>query len=235
MGKLTRNEIAEALRSTVRDVERGNQPVERPVTILRLHRKKLHGNQDPSGAAGGDGLLHRGGADAARAGDLLRAVFHPSREPPGEHRRRYRPPGRAVDAADRPERDHGGMRCAARLPLSPARSRHQVHPILPGDHRVRPGRAACAACAQPEPECLCGALGQVGEGGVPVQGGSVRRALAAASAERICRALPCRAQSSGEGQRPAVPSDVRAFAATRSVQCRERLGGLLRYYHQEAA
>ena len=75
----------------------------------------------------------------------------------------------------------------------------QVHPIFPGNHRVRPGRAARAACAQPEPECLCGALGQVGEGGVPVQGGSVRRALAAASAERICRALPCRAQSPGEG------------------------------------
>ena len=82
----------------------------------------------------------------------------------------------------------------------------QVYPVLPGDHRVRSGRAARAACAQPEPECLCGALGQVGEGGVPVQGGSVRRALAAASAERICRALPCRAQSPGEGQRPAVPS-----------------------------
>ena len=33
------------------------------------------------------------------------------------------------------------------------------------------------ACAQPEPERLCGALGQVGEGGVvPVQGGPVWRA-----------------------------------------------------------
>ena len=95
-------------------------------------------------------------------------------------------PGRAVDAADRPERDHGGMRRAAGLPLSPARSRHQVHPVLPSDHCIRPGRAARAARAQPEPECLCGALGQVGEGGVPVQGGSVRRALVAAGAERIC-------------------------------------------------
>jgi hypothetical protein len=33
--------------------------------------------------------------------------------------------------------------------------------------------------AQPEPECLRGALGQVGEGGMPVQGGSLWRALAA--------------------------------------------------------
>src|SRR5512145_2615353 len=38
-------------------------------------------------------------------GDLLRAVFHPSREPPGGHRRHYRAPGGAVDAADRPKRD----------------------------------------------------------------------------------------------------------------------------------
>jgi len=77
-----------------------------------------------------DRLLHRGGADAARAGDLLRVVFHPSREPPRGHRRDHGSPGRAVDAADRPERDHGGMRCSARLSLSAARSRHQVHSVL---------------------------------------------------------------------------------------------------------
>ena len=87
-----------------------------------------------------------------------------------------------------------------------ARSRRQVHPVVPSDHCVRSGRAARTACAQPEPECLCGALGQVGEGGVPVQGGSVQRALAAAGRGRICRALPHRAESSGEGQCPAVPS-----------------------------
>src|SRR5439155_20838461 len=40
---------------------------------------------------------------------------------------------------------------------------------FPRDHCVRPGRTARAACLQPEPQCLCGALGQVGEGGVPVQ------------------------------------------------------------------
>jgi hypothetical protein len=68
----------------------------------------------------------------------------------------------------------------------------------------------------------CGALGQVGEGGVPVQGGSVRRAFVAAGAGRICRALPCRAQSPGEGQRPAVPpkcrpSPARACAVPRAT------------------
>jgi len=39
-------------------------------------------HSDPSGAAGGDGFLHRGGAHAARVGDILRAVFHASGEPP---------------------------------------------------------------------------------------------------------------------------------------------------------
>ena len=79
--------------------------------------------------------------------------------------------------------------------------------------RVRSGRTARAACAKPEPECLCGTLGQVGEGGVPVQGGSVRRGLVAAGAGRICRALPCGAQSPGEGQYPAVPSAMRTSTA----------------------
>src|SRR5215831_16684408 len=33
---------------------------------------------------------------------------------------------------------------------------------IPSDHCVRPNRTARAACPQPEPECLCRALGQVG-------------------------------------------------------------------------
>jgi hypothetical protein len=66
------------------------------------------------------------------------------------------------------------MRYPTRQPLSPARSRHQINPGLPSNHRIRPSRAAPAACAQPELECLCGALGPVGEGGVPVQARSFR-------------------------------------------------------------
>jgi putative transposase len=68
---------------------------------------------------------------------------------------------------------------------------------------------AIIASGQVEPLVLparSGTLGQVGEGGVPVQGGSVRRGLAAAGARRICRTLPRGAQSPGEGQYPAVPS-----------------------------
>jgi putative transposase len=68
-------------------------------------------------------------------------------------------PGRAVDEANGPERDHGRMRRAARLPLSASRSRQQVHPVVPGDHCIRPSRTARVAGVQSEPECLCGALG----------------------------------------------------------------------------
>jgi putative transposase len=41
--------------------------------------------------------------------------------------------------ADCPERDHGGARHTARLPLSPARSGHEIYSVLPGHHCVRPG------------------------------------------------------------------------------------------------
>src|SRR6266404_650291 len=112
-----------------------------------------------------------------------------------------------MDAADGPERDNGRMWRTARLPLSAARSRHQVYPVLPSDHCVRSSRTAGAAGAQPEPECLCGALGQVGEGGVPVQGDPLWRALAAASTERICRTFSRRTEPPREGQCPAVPSE----------------------------
>ena len=47
-------------------------------------------------------------------------VLHPSREPPGGHRRNHGSPGRAMDEADRQEHNHGRMRRASGLPLSPA-------------------------------------------------------------------------------------------------------------------
>jgi putative transposase len=53
--------------------------------------------------------------------EVLTLRFRLSREPPGRHRRHYRSPGREVDAADRPQHDHGGMRRSPRLSLSPAR------------------------------------------------------------------------------------------------------------------
>ena len=52
---------------------------------------------------------------------------------------------------------------------------------------------------------LCRTRGQVGQGGVLVEGDLVRRALLAAGAGRLCRPFPCRAESPGEGQHPLVP------------------------------
>ena len=57
--------------------------------------------------------------------------------PPGGYSRNHRSSGRAVDEANCPERDHGGMRHTAGLPLSPARSGHDS--VLPGHHYVRSG------------------------------------------------------------------------------------------------
>ena len=83
--------------------------------------------------------------------------------------------------------------------------RDTKYTVIPSYHCLWPGRTARAAGAQSEPERLCGALGPVGQGGVLVQGDPVRRALVAADTVQLCRPLPCRAKSPGEGQRPAVP------------------------------
>jgi hypothetical protein len=58
----------------------------------------------------------------------------------------------------------------------------QRHGLPPAPERKR---------TQPELECPCGALGQVGEGGVLVQGDPVWRALPAARTKRIRRTLSC--------------------------------------------
>jgi hypothetical protein len=89
------------------------------------HMAGIH--SDPSGAAGGDRFFHGGSAHAARADDLLRAVFHSLGEPPGGHRGHHRSPGRALDAANGPERDHGGMWRPATLLMPKFSQRSAMH------------------------------------------------------------------------------------------------------------
>jgi putative transposase len=79
---------------------------------------------------------------------------------------------------------------ALRDSISLARPRHQIHAVVPIHHIVRWGRTARTACTQPKPECLCGALGDVGQRGVPVQSDSLRRTVVAASAEQLRRPFP---------------------------------------------
>jgi putative transposase len=88
--------------------------------------------------------------------------------------------------------------------------------------------------AEPEPECLRGALGQIGERRVLVQvllfgERSLRRALS----EYVDHYHEER-NHQGKGNVLLFPRN-RDLDRERRVQCRERLGGLLRYYHQEAA
>ena len=98
------------------------------------------------------------------------------------------------------------------MPFCPARPRRQVHSVVPGHHCIRLGRTARAVSAQSEREYLCGALGQVRQGGVPVQSDPLRRALVAAGAEQLCRPFPRRAESPREVQRPAVSAGDRSPA-----------------------
>src|SRR6202048_2241488 len=65
---------------------------------------------------------------------------------------------------------------------------------------VASGRIKPLALPAPSPNLngLCGTGGQVGQGGVLVEGDLVRRALLAAGAGRLCRPFPCRTESPGE-------------------------------------
>ena len=82
----------------------------------------------------GTDSFHGGGPRAARTGDLLYPVLYPFGEPKGGDRRDHHPPDRAVDDANGSERHHARKRRPLRQPLSPSRSRHEVHSFLPGNH-----------------------------------------------------------------------------------------------------
>lgn len=77
---------------------------------------------------------------------------------------------------------------------------------------------------QPEPECLCGALGQVGEGGVLVQSDPLWRALPAARAlSEYVGHFHAERNHQGKGNVLLFPRGTN-IRRDRSVQCRERLG-----------
>src|ERR1700730_6851635 len=92
-----------------------------------------------------------------------------------------------------------------RLSLRFARSRCQVLLGIPGDPGSRGCEVSATPPAQSKLECFCGALGAIGQRGVPVQADFVRGNFFEESASPIPRALSYRTQSPGEGERSVIP------------------------------
>ena len=96
-------------------------------------------------------------------------------------------------------------------------------------------KAPETAVTPSESERIRGALGALGEGGMPLQVGALGGGSAAESAGRIRRTFSRREESSGQRE-GALVSQLRAASnGSGRVRCQERLGGLLKYYHREAA
>ena len=136
-----------------------------------------------------------------------------------------------MDAANGAEPDDRGLGLPRELSLSTPRQGHEVHPVVPNDHRGRPRHHPPLPAHSPnlnayaerwvksvKEECL-GKLILFGER-------SLRRALE-------CYVVHYHAERNHQGK-----GNVLLFAQAietrreNPVQCRERLGGLLRYYHR---
>jgi hypothetical protein len=94
-----------------------------------------------------------------------------------------------------------------RLPLSTARPRCEVLPIISGTDQDGKCESASLASKKPESELVRGTLGKVGQRGMSVEADPVWRMVAAASVAAIYGTLPRGAQPSGQRQ-----SDFVSFA-----------------------
>jgi hypothetical protein len=142
-------------------------------------------HSDPPRAARRNRLLHCRGSDVARAGDLLRFVLHSSREPPCGRRRHHCASRRAMDGADRPQRDHGwdGVSCVA------------VTISCMTNDRISSHRHLTSARPQPKFERPRGTVGTLSHGRVSVEDCSLWGATPPAGDERRFGALSYRAKS----------------------------------------
>ena len=78
-------------------------------------------------------------------------------------------------------------------------------------------------------------VGAVGEGGMPVETDPIRRGLVAADANRIHRSLSHGEEPPRERQHAPIPlRQVGQHQPKGRIRCRERLGGLLKYYSNAA-
>ena len=95
-----------------------------------------------------------------------------------------------------------------RLPLSAARPRCEVLPIISRTDQDGKCESASIASKKPESELVRGTLGEIGQRRVSVEADAVWTIVAAASVAAIYRTLPRGAQPSGQRQ-----SDLVSFAA----------------------
>jgi hypothetical protein len=111
-------------------------------------------------------------------------------------------------------------------------ARHQVHPVVPSDHAS--GRVEPLVLPARSPNLNAYAERWVRSvGGMPVQGDPLWRAFPAASPSEYVEHFHCERNHQGRGNVLLFPRGTN-IRRDGPVQCRERLGGLLRYYHQEA-
>ncbi len=146
--------------------------------------------------------------DAQGVDDLLCAVLHPLGDSPSETGRIRAVPGSGVDGVAGAKHHDGGVGMSERLPLSAARPRCEVLPIISGTDQDGKRESASIASKKPESELVRGTLGEVGQRRMSVEADRVWRIVATASVAAIYRTLPRGAQPSGERQ-----SDLVSFAA----------------------
>src|SRR5205807_4139566 len=136
------------------------------------------------------------------------AVLHPLGDSPSESGRIHTVPGSGVDGAAGAKHHDGGVGMPERLPLSAARPRCEVLPIISGTDQGGECESTSIASKKPESELVRGTLGEVGERRMSVEADPVWRIVAAASVAAIYRTLPRGAQPPGQSQ-----SDLVSFAA----------------------
>src|ERR1035441_2097623 len=89
--------------------------------------------------------------------------------------------------------------------------------------------------SESEFERLCGTLGEIGETRMPVEADLVRGEAAGPRPAAICGPLPEERNHQDKQNRLLVPLPNRGASGDHGiVRCKERLGGLLKYYEREA-
>jgi hypothetical protein len=152
---------------------------------------------------------------------------------PSEPGRIHAIPGSGVDGATGTKHDYGGVGMPERLPLSAARPRYEVLRVLSGGDRIGKRGSASLAGKKPEFELVCRTLGEISQRGMPSKAHPGWRVIAARALQQYLLHYHEERNHQGKGNRILFP--LQARRDTGAVRCRERLGGLLKYYEREAA